>query len=125
MLLNCSNHISKNWSAEQLKVASQWGEIIDYPFPQVPAIADEAYISKLADDIVKNIRSMQPSAVMCQGEFTLSYVVITKLLESGIKVIAACSERKTEEVILANGNVEKRVVFQFIRFREYCLNNLR
>ena len=74
MLLNCSNHISKNWSEKQLKAASQWGEIIDYPFPQVPAIADEVYISKQADDIVKDIRSMQPSVVMCQGEFTLSYI---------------------------------------------------
>lgn len=125
MLLNCSNHVFENWSEEQLKVASQWGEIIDYPFPQVPAIADEVYISKQADDIVKDIRSMQPSVVMCQGEFTLSYMIITKLLESGIKVIAACSERKTDEVIFADGHVEKRVVFQFIRFREYCLNNLR
>ena len=122
MLLNCSNHVSKNWNSEQLKAASQWGEIVDYPFPSVPATADEAYINQLAENIVENIKVMEPFAVMCQGEFTLSYMIITKLLQSGIKVIAACSERKVEESILDDGNTEKRVIFQFIRFREYGLN---
>lgn len=122
MLLNCSNHVSKNWNSEQLKAASQWGEIVDYPFPCVTATADEADINRLAEDIVENIKIIEPSAVMCQGEFTLSYLIITKLLQSGIKVVAACSERKVEEFVLADGNTEKRVNFQFIRFREYGLN---
>lgn len=122
MLLNCSNHVSKNWNPEQLKAASQWGEIVDYPFPTVPATADEADINRLAENIVENIKVMEPVVVMCQGEFTLSYMIITKLLQSGIKVIAACSERKVEESVLADGNTEKRVIFQFIRFREYGLS---
>ena len=122
MLINCSNHVSKNWSEKQLNAASEWGEIVDYSFPHVSATADEEYINKLANDIVKNIRTMQPSAVMCQGEFTLSYAIITKLLKCGIKVIAACSERKTEEVVLADGNTEKKSFFEFVRFREYHLD---
>ena len=122
MLLNCSNHVSKNWNPEQLKAASQWGEIVDYPFPFVPATADEAYINRLAENIVENIKVMKPFAVMCQGEFTLSYLMITKLLQSGIKVVAACSDRQVEERVLADGNIEKKVVFQFIRFREYRIN---
>lgn len=122
MLLNCSNHNSKNWKPEQLKAATQWGEIVDYPFPCVLATADEKDISKMAENIVRNIKMMQPSAVMCQGEFTLSYLIITKLLQSGIKVVAACSERKVEESVLPDGNIEKKAIFQFIRFREYRLN---
>ncbi|MBR6769757.1 MAG: hypothetical protein IKM28_00665 [Lachnospiraceae bacterium] len=122
MLLNCSNHASKNWNPEQLKAAAQWGEIVDYSFPIVPATADEADINRMAEDMVKEIKTMQPSAVMCQGEFTLSYMMIMKLLQSGIKVVAACSDRQVEERVLADGNIEKKVVFQFIRFREYRIN---
>ena len=123
MFLNCSNHASKNWSSEQVKAATQWGEIVDYPFPSVPATADEEELNRLAEDIVKKIKMMQPSAVMCQGEFTLSYLIVTKLIQSGMKVVAACSERKTEESVLADGNTEKRIIFQFVRFREYRLDN--
>lgn len=121
MLLNCSNHISKTWSAEQLSAAKKWGEIIDYPFPNVSAFVDEIYIDKYAEDIVNTIQRMQPSAVMCQGEFTLTYAIITKLLQKGIKVFAACSERKVQESVLPDGSVEKKSVFQFVRFREYSL----
>lgn len=121
MLLNFSNHASKNWNAEQVKAATQWGEIVDYPFPCVPAAADETEINRIAEDIVKNIKKMQPSVVLCQGEFTLSYLIITKLLQSGIKVVAACSERNVEETVLSNGNIEKKVIFQFVKFREYRL----
>lgn len=123
MLLNCSNHISKAWGNEQLSAAKEWGEIVDYPFPNVPAFADEMYIDKCAEDIVNTIQSMQPSAVMCQGEFTLTYAIITKLLQKGIKVLAACNERKVEEHVLADGNIEKKSIFQFVRFREYSLVN--
>ena len=56
MLLNFSNHASKNWNAEQVKAATQWGEIVDYPFPCVPAAADETEINRIAEDIVKNIK---------------------------------------------------------------------
>lgn len=124
MLLNCSNHASQKWNIEQRKAAGKWGEIVDYPFPNVPANADETYIAEQAAVIAEDIKALQPSAVLCQGEFTLSYVLITKLLKTGIPVVAACSERKVEETVLADGSTEKRAAFHFVKFREYRLNNV-
>ena len=120
MFLNCSNHSSKMWSIEQKNAAAKWGEIVDYPFPLVSADVDETEINNYAENIVRDMLKMRPSVVMCQGESTLAYSIITKLLQNGIHVIAACSERKAEESILADGSVQKKVLFQFVKFREYA-----
>ena len=121
MFLNCSNHASKNWNIRQREVAEKWGEIIDYPFPVVPANADETEVKKIAEDVMKDILEMKPSVIMCQGEFTLTYLLVTGFLYHGIKVVAACSERKTEECILQDGSVEKKTIFEFIKFRDYIV----
>lgn len=94
------------------------GEILDIPFPSVPASANEQEVELIADQYTKLILEKTPSAVLCQGEFSLSYLVVTKLKEKGIKVISACSERNTKEIHI-DGIVKKEVVFKFERFREY------
>ena len=88
-------------------------------FPSVPADADEAAVNRLADSIVQQVWSMHPAAVLCQGEFTLSYRVIAGLKALGIPVLAACSARRSEEIRHPDGTSEKRVIFRFERFREY------
>ena len=120
MFLNYSNHNSKMWSMEQRNAAEQWGEIVDYPFPNVSAIANDIEISNQAEHIVDEILKMQPSAVMCQGESTLTYSIVSKLLKNEIPVLAACSERKAEEVVLEDGSVQKKTIFQFVKFRKYA-----
>ena len=104
---------------EQRNAAEQWGEVVDYPFPNVPRNADDTEINQYAQDIVDEILKMQPSAVMCQGESTLTYAIVTKLLKNGISVLAACSERRAEEVLLEDGSVQKKTIFQFVKFRKY------
>ena len=119
MFINFSNHPSDKWDDNQLREARKWGEILDIPFPAVPAAADEAEVAALADEKLRQILAEKPDAVLCQGEFTLTYAVVEHLLEAGITVVAACSERVSEERQEADGHVEKVSVFRFQQFRRY------
>ncbi len=119
MFVNFSNHPSSKWSEAQAQAAAQWGEIVDYPFPNVTAKTSEEEIRSLADRVVCDIAALKPDAVMCQGEFTLTFSVVERLKEQGILTLAACSERVVEEHIGENGEYEKAAVFRFVRFREY------
>ena len=119
MFINLSNHKSITWSKEQKEAAEKWGEIMDYPFPNVLADADENDIAAMSEKIVGELMEKNAKAVMCQGEFTLSYSIIRKLKELGIPVLAASSERVVEEQVLEDGTVERISKFRFVRFREY------
>lgn len=119
MFINCSNHKSKFWDDDQIKAAEKWGEIKDYLFPIVPPKATEEEVDALANKVVEELMSMKPDAVMCQGEFTLTFAVATKLKENGIEVVSACSERQTIERQLEDGSTEKRAKFHFVKFRKY------
>lgn len=117
--INFTNHASRSWGEIQRAAARQYGdEIRDIPFPNVPATATEADIAQLAQEYVEKIKKETPSAVLCQGEFTLSYQVIRLLLQSGIPVVAACSERTVTEK-REEGKVIKRAEYEFVRFRKY------
>ena len=114
VFINFSNHPSAQWEEKQLEQAREWGEIVDLPFPQVDPAAGEDDVAELADQYLASIMEYQPSAVLCQGEFCLSYAVITGLKEQGVVVLAACSRRNTEEI----GRIRKSE-FIFERFRKY------
>lgn len=114
MFINLSNHSSDNWDELQLREAERYGKIEDIPFPQISGLMSRGEIIQLAEEMVQMIVKKSPSAVMCQGEFTLTYNIVKGLKENGIKVLAACSERMVEE----NKNT-KIVRFKFNQFREY------
>lgn len=121
IFVNFSNHPSKNWGNEQISAAKRivsGGSIVDIAFPQVSGDADESEISRTADKYAKEIISLNPSAVMCQGEFGICLEIVTTLKNNGIKVLYSCSERKTVETVIEN-RTEKTSVFKFVRFREY------
>ncbi len=114
VFVNFTNHPSAQWKENQRKEAEIYGDIIDIPFPTVSPSLSEQEVSNLASKCLKVILDRKPAAVLCQGEFTLSYKVIVGLQKAGIKVLAACSDRNTELV----GDV-KKVIFCFVKFREY------
>lgn len=120
VFINFSNHPSSNWSENQKKaVYDQYhAQIIDIPFPQVSASADEEAICSLAEEYVETICNHNPKVVMCQGEFGLTYQVVTLLKGKGILVVYSCSERKTVEKKTNAGTV-KTSEFCFVRFRKY------
>ena len=76
-------------------------------------------IQEMAESYIARILEYQPVAVMCQGEFTLTYHVVRLLKEHGITVVSACSERKSVEKKKEDGTVYKSAVFRFAQFREY------
>lgn len=122
MLINFSNHPSDRWSAEQSNAAlSKYGEIVDISFPNVDAYASGEEIFFLAKCFADEIEARSPDAVLCQGEFSLAFATAWLLMKKGIPVICACSERDAEEVVNADGNMMRKTVFKFVRFREYKL----
>ena len=118
--INFSNHPSNNWSDEQLDAVHTLtkGAIVDVPFPQVCASADEIDISLMALECLTKICSLHPTVVMCQGEFGLAFAVVRALKEMGIRVVYSCSERRTSEKATESGSV-KTSEFVFVRFRDY------
>ncbi len=119
VFINFSNHPSARWSPEQTAAAEKYGRIVDEPFPPVPAAIDERGISLMADEAVLRILAKKPSAVLCQGEFTLAFAVAERLKAEGVKVLAAASDRVTEETTGEDGESRKVTVFRFVRFRAY------
>lgn len=114
IFINFTNHPSDKWGKEQMDGASAYGKVIDIPFPAVDPGATREEIIELASGYIDEIMKHHPIAVLCQGEFTLCYSVISGLKAHGVVVLAACSRRlvvETEE--------GKIVRFVFEGFREY------
>jgi hypothetical protein len=118
MFINFTNHPSSNWSQAQLADASNYGEILDMPFPAVDPDNDESYILTLADSFVSEIMKHAPKAVLCQGEMTLAFAVTRRLTALGIPIFAATSNRSVHEATV-EGKTVKRSEFRFVRFRKY------
>ena len=121
MFVNLSNHPSSQWSMAQLQAAKKYGEIIDIPFPPVPPEADRDLIGSMAEVCCGKVMSLKNDldVVMVQGEFTLTYQIVSRLKAEGISCVAACSERKVREWTDENGNYQKQAVFEFVQFRAY------
>lgn len=123
MFINLSNHPSSKWSKMQLEAAMELtsdNRIQDIPFPAVSATATTADILTIADDLLHHsVMQAKPEAIMIAGEFTLAYAMIELCLRAGIKVVAACSDRRTKETVNQDGTVTKTVNFEFIQFREF------
>lgn len=119
MFLNVTNHPSSEWSLEQREAAEKYGEIRDFPFPDVPVCWDSREVRKQAAVLAEEIAALAPAAVLCQGEMSMTYHLVRRLSEKGILVLCACSARKTKEENLPDGSVRRVSVFAFQGFRAY------
>lgn len=119
IFVNLSNHNSDTWGAEQKNAAMKLGRIVDIPFPAVNANGSEKDIHELAIQIVEQVLNLHPVGVMCQGEFTLTYQIVTLLKQQGIPVYAACTERIVREKVESTGTIVKESEFRFVQFRKY------
>ena len=117
--INFTNHPSSHWSEEQMEAARQYGDIVDISFPVVDPAAGPEEIALMADASVEKILQFEKPTVLVQGEFTMTFAVVTRLKTKGIRVLAACSERDTEETTSEDGIAYRKSVFRFRRFREY------
>lgn len=119
VFINHTNHCSEYWSEEERHAAAALGRIVDMAFPDILPSASEAEIEQLAEAMAQQIAAQEPAAVLCQGEYTYTYALVTKLLARGICVMAACSERVVEERREPDGSTRRISQFRFTQFRRY------
>jgi hypothetical protein len=119
VFINHTHHNSSHWSEKQLAAAGHYGEIIDMEAPVIGAHWNTEDVVRIAGEYAARIIALAPAAVLCQGEFTYTYALVSLLERAEIPVVAACSERQTIESIDAEGNTERTSLFQFVRFRSY------
>ncbi len=120
MFINHTNHPSSRWNHAQLSEALKWGgTITDIPFPDIDPFCTDQELNEKVENNIKAIASLNPKAVLCQGEFVYSYRMIQRLKEKNIPVLAACSQRKVVECVQEDGTTKKESVFEFVGFRLY------
>lgn len=119
IFLNHTNHPSDKWSSEQIAAAEIFGEIIDLPFPAIPPeFGKEEVVEKVAENL-KKILSLEPAAVLCQGEFNYTFAMVNELKKNKIPVFAATSERMVSSVVQEDGSSRSVSTFRFVKFRDY------
>lgn len=120
MLINLSNHPHTKWSeAQRQEALERWHMVEDRPFPDVDPRMEPATLARVAADIANEIAARHPQAVLCQGEYTMTYALVKELQRRGLRVVAAVSARKSTEETGPNGETVKRSVFRFVAFRPY------
>ena len=95
MLINLTNHPISNWSKEEMEAAKEYGEIHEMPFPKISANLSEIEVERMADNYVKKVMKHENPVVLVQGEFTFTFMLVTKLKAANIECIAACSEKSS------------------------------
>ena len=118
MLINFSNHPTSEWQQTQIDAANRlYGGVIDIPFPDVDPIAPLPAVESLADSCMRNLMPLiqDNDVVHIMGEMTLTYILVNRLKQSGIKCVASCSERACYPL----GDNEIAKTFIFKQFRSY------
>ena len=64
--INHTNHAAKFWSRSQRTAAERYGEIVDVPFPAIPASAETTEVTELALQTGRELLRMEPAAVVWQ-----------------------------------------------------------
>lgn len=118
MLINLTNHPLKTWSAAQICAAEKYGEIVDYPFPQVLPSATTEEIQALAEEIMHDLLSRYENTditIHLMGEFTLCFSLLKLFEKNNIPCVASTTERVSVE----NEDGTKTSCFRFVQFRRY------
>ena len=129
MLINNTNREHTTWGEDQLEASKDFGEIVDMIMPGIPAEADEAEADRIAGLVVRRIlrrlgrekagTGNEQDAVICQGDFTLVYRVVTRLKEAGVTVVAPTFQRVTKPTLRPDGTTVPGYSFRFERYRQY------
>ncbi|MDY0081056.1 MAG: hypothetical protein GX452_13700 [Ignavibacteriales bacterium] len=121
MLINLSNHPSHLWSEKQFSEANtQFGEVIDIPFPSVDPDSDIEWTERIAGEYLELIlqtaaKNSGVTVVHLMGEFSFVFRLLLLLRNSGLKAVCSTSQRE----VIINEDGSKTVRFDFRRFRYY------
>ena len=119
MLINLSNHPYEFWSENQREVASQFGEVIDLPFPNISPDATTDQLLPLIDEYYNRVVAYGDNSrvvVHLMGEMTFTFMLVARLLQANYRCISSTTERIVKN---STATGEKTVLFQFINFRDY------
>ena len=115
MLINLSNHPSKEWTAFQKNTAIElYQSIKDIEFPVIYPNCSDVEITQLAQKYVKQIIELKPAAVHIMGEMNFAFTCITLLKSYGIICVASTTKRKSS--VIEN---KKTSEFEFVQFRQF------
>lgn len=115
MLLNLTNHPSKDWSERQKKAAIEfYGSIHDLFFPQIDPDIDDNDLDIIVDKYTEKVLQLKPSAVHIMGEMTFTFKMVERLKNLGIECLASTTVRRVYEI-----DNMKVPSFEFVRFRKY------
>ena len=122
MLLNLSNHPADGWTDVQRRAAEEaFGDVLDLPFPAIDPAWDAVEVDVLAAEYAERCCAMLAQregglhAVHVMGEMTFTVALVRRLQASGVRCVAATTER----LVVPDGSDERRVTFRFVRFRTY------
>ncbi len=115
MLLNFSNHPTKEWTANQKNIAiDEYSTIQDLAFPPINPHIETHELDILVEQYLIQIREINPSAIHIMGEHTFTFKMVKELQKIGFPCIASTTERNASQ----DGN-KKTIYFDFVRFRSY------
>lgn len=117
MLVNISNHPSTKWGKAQLKKASKFGEVVDYPFPDINPEFSTNQIKHLAEKTTANLMSLygRDFTAHVMGELTFTHALVCNLQRQSIICVTSTTKRNVQEV----QDGAKVSHFEFVSFREY------
>lgn len=118
-MINFTNHPYEMWDDVQKRAASEFGDIKEIPFPAVDPSATEEDLDNMAEEYREKVLVLQDPMILLQGEFTLSFRLVQLLKKDGLKVVAACSDRRVHEWRDDDGKYHKEMLFEFVQFRRY------
>lgn len=126
MLINISNHHTKYWSKEQKQEGKKkFGRIKNIAFPQIPADANEEFVTYLASEygilieekLSENTEKheKEKNGIHLMGEMTFCYALIDYLGIKEFDFYASTTERNAQY----DKDGKKISDFKFVQFRKY------
>lgn len=118
LFVNLSNHPYEKWGEQQKQKASDYGRVIDIPFPMIspamPAHEVVALATKYAYDILSLANGAEVS-VHVMGEMCFTFSFVSIMSTRGVR----CYASTTERIVTEKENGIKETLFQFVSFRQY------
>lgn len=117
--MNLTNHPSTSWPSSQMEVCARKGQIVDMPFPAIPAEMKDKELDQLVEQYLQKILGYEKPSVLLQGEFVFTFRLAQKLILHHIPVFAAITERQTAEIKNSDDSITKISQFVFRGLRCY------
>ena len=115
---NFTNHPSVKWGEDQTTSAVALGGSISEAIGGMPMVDPHATSQEVAELAAKlAAATTSDDAAIVQGEASLCWYLTKALLERGVRVFIATTEREVVEHVAEDGTTTKTATFKFVKFR--------